>query len=103
MIELGELEANREEFAKRHTHIVAVSNDNQEDSQRTKEQFPSLVVVADSDAKLIAAVEVRGAPTTILIDKHGTVRALYRPSLVISRFSAKDVLEMVDKNLNEGK
>jgi peroxiredoxin len=100
MIELGQLEAHREEFAKRHTRVVAVSNDNQEDSRKTKEQLPSLVVVADSDDKLISAAEA-AAPTTILIDKRGTVRGVYRPSHRISRFSPTDVLTMVDKDLRE--
>jgi peroxiredoxin len=114
LVELGELEAHREEFASRQTRVVAVSVDNQEESQKTKDACPSLVVVADPDRKLVSAAEVLhphagqsgedvAAPTTILIDKQGMVRALYRPSQVISRLSAKEVLEMVDKNLSGGK
>jgi peroxiredoxin len=113
MVELGELEAHREDFAKRHTRIVAVSVDNQEDSQKTKDRFPNLTVVADPDQKLISAAQVLhahagqhgedvAAPTTILIDKHGMVRALYRPGQVVTRFSAQDVLAMVDKDLSGG-
>jgi peroxiredoxin len=113
MVELGELEAHRDEFASRHTRIVVVSVDNQEDSQKTKDAFPSLVVVADSEHKLVSAAEVLhphagehgedvAAPTTIFIDKQGMVRSLYRPKQIISRLSAKEVLEMVDKNLTGG-
>ena len=38
-------------------------------------------------------------PTTILIDKYGVVRALFRPTNVASRFSAREVLAAVDKKL----
>ena len=39
------------------------------------------------------------APTTILVDKHGVVRALFRPTNIGSRLSAREVLAMVDKEL----
>lgn len=110
MIELGQLEAHRDEFAKRHTRIVAVSVDGLEDSQRTQQDFPHLTVVADRDHKLVDAVAVlhpgageRGedvaAPTTILVDKRGVVRDLYRPTSVARRLSASEVLATVDKKL----
>jgi peroxiredoxin len=108
MIELGQLEAHHEEFAKRHTRVVAVSVDGPDDSKKTKQDFPHLVVVADTDHNLVDAVEVLhagagehgedvAAPTTILVDKHGVVRALFRPSNVARRLSASEVLAMVDK------
>jgi peroxiredoxin len=110
MIELGQLEAHHEEFAKRHTRVVAVSVDDLEDSMKTKQVVPHLVVVADTDHKLVDAVQVlhakageRGedvaAPTTIFVDKHGVVRALFRPTNVASRLSASEVLAMVDAEL----
>src|SRR6516165_2807738 len=108
MIELGQLEAHHEEFAKRHTRVVAVSVDDLEDSMKTKQNVPHLVVVADTDHKLVDAVQVQygsesgkevAAPTTILVDKNGVVRALFRPTNVASRLSANQVLEMVDKDL----
>lgn len=110
MIELGQLEANHNEFAKRHTRVVAVSVDGLDDSKKTKQDFPHLLVVADSDHSLVDAVQVlhagageRGedvaAPTTILVDKHGVVRALFRPTSVARRLSASEVLEMVDGKL----
>ena len=108
MIELGQLEANHDEFAKRHTCVVAVSVDGLDDSKKTKEGVPHLIVVADTAHKLVDAVEVLhagagehgedvAAPTTILVDKHGVVRALFRPTNVSSRLSAGEVLAMVDK------
>src|SRR5215831_12298763 len=107
MIELGQLEAHHDEFAKRHTRVVAASVDDLDDSTKTKEKFPNLVVVADADHKLVDAVAVlhagageRGedvaAPTTILVDKHGVVRALFRPTNVARRLSAREVLAIVD-------
>lgn len=35
-------------------------------------------------------------PTTILVDKHGVVRALFRPTSVARRLSAREVLAIVD-------
>jgi len=110
MIELGQLEAHHDEFAKRHTRVVAVSVDGLDDSKKTKQKFPNLVVVADADHNLVEAVKVlhpgageRGedvaAPTTILVDKHGVVRSLFRPTSVARRLSASEVLEKVDKEL----
>src|SRR5262245_24476159 len=102
MIELGQLEKHHGEFAKRHTRVVAVSVDDLDDSQKTEQDFPQLTVVADHDHKLTEAAGVLyaeamvlkdvAAPTTILVDKHGVVRALFRPSNVASRLSAGEVL-----------
>src|SRR6476659_8925795 len=110
MIELGQLEAHHDEFARRHTRVVAVSVDGLDDSRKTQQEFPHLTVVADHEHKLVDAAAVLHAgagvhgedvavPTTILVDKRGVVRALYRPTSVASRLSAKEVLAMVDKNL----
>jgi peroxiredoxin len=110
MIELGQLEAHHDEFAKRHTRVVAVSVDGLDDSQETQRDFPHLTVVADHDHKLVDAAMVlhagageRGedvaAPTTIFVDKRGVVRALFRPTNVGSRLSAGEVAAMVDKEL----
>src|SRR5215470_9208618 len=110
MIELGQLEAHHEEFAKHHTRVVAVSVDGLDDSKTTQQNFPHLTVVADHDHKLVdaAAVLHPGAgehgedvavPTTILVDKHGVVRALFRQTSVASRLSPSEVLAAVDKKL----
>src|SRR5262249_32272170 len=110
MVELGQLEAHHDEFAKRYTRVVAVSLDGLDDSKKTQQDFPHLTVVADHEHKLVDAVAVLhagagehgedvAAPTTILVDKHGVVRALYRPTNVASRLSASEVLATVDKKL----
>src|SRR5262245_61270063 len=108
MIELGQLEAHHDEFAKRATRVLAVSVDGLEDSKKTQQGFPHLTVVADHEHKLVDAVAVLHAgagehgedvavPTTILVDKYGVVRALFRPTNVASRLSASEVLAAVDK------
>src|SRR5262249_14705615 len=110
MVGLGQLEAHHDEFAKRHTRIVAVSVDGLDDSKKTQQDFPHVRVVADHDHKLVDAVAVLHAgagehgedvavPTTILIDKYGVVRALFRPTNVASRLSASEVLAAVDNKL----
>src|SRR5215469_14074211 len=110
MIELGQLEAHHDEFAKRHARVVAVSVDGLDDSKKTQQDFPQLIVVADHDHKLVDAVAVLhpgagehgedvAAPTTIFVDKHGVVRALFRPTNVGSRLSASEVLAAVDQKL----
>lgn len=39
------------------------------------------------------------APTTILIDRGGVVRWLYRPGEAISRLAPDDVLQAIDAHL----
>jgi len=110
MIELGQLERHHDEFDKRHARIVAVSVDGLEDSQKTQTKFPHLTVVSDHDHKLVDAVAVVhpgagegggdvAAPTTILVDKSGVVRALFRPGNVGRRLSPVEVTAMLDKEL----
>jgi peroxiredoxin len=112
MIELGQLEAHHDEFAKRNVRVVAVSADDLDDAKKTKQKFSDLTVVADHSHKLIDAAAVLhpgageggedvAAPTTILIDKHGVVRELYRPPSVASRLSASELLAMVDTKLTD--
>src|SRR5215475_8991590 len=110
MVELGQLEAHHDEFAKRKTRVVAVSVDGLDDSRKTQQDFPHLSVVADQDHKLVDAVAVLhpgagehgedvAVPTIILVDKRGVVRALFRQTSVASRLSASDVLAAVDTKL----
>src|SRR6266852_2101299 len=109
MVELGELEARHEDFAKRNTRLVVVSLESQDFAKKTQEQFPDLMVASDADRKLITAVEVlhRGAdphggdaaaPTTFLIDGEGTVRWVFRPGQVTTRLTPDELLAAVDAN-----
>jgi peroxiredoxin len=110
MFELGELEAHHADFEQRNVQVVAASVDGQEDSQKTQERFPHLVLVSDSQQKLVSAAQVLharagpggedvAAPTTFLIDRHGNVQWLFRPSRVIERLAPGDLLSAVDKHL----
>jgi alkyl hydroperoxide reductase subunit AhpC len=103
MVELGQLEGKAGDFEKRHVRIIAVSLDNLEDSQATQAQFPHLVVVADFEKKLAEALRVlhddTNAPTTILVDGQGVVRWVYRPERFLTRLSAEDLLQAVDKHM----
>jgi peroxiredoxin len=110
MAELGQLESHHEEFAKRKTRIVAVSLDNREQTAKTAEKFPHLLVLSDKDRGLSGAVEVIGphrgpdgeeadAPTTFLIDRRGLVRWVFRPDRFLVRLKADVLLDRVDEYL----
>src|SRR5262245_19238260 len=102
MIELVQLERRHEDFARRHTRVVAVSVEGPEEAEMTQRDFPHLVVLADSGHGLTDAAEVlhmggkqrredTDYPTTIVVDRQGTVRWLHRSS-VIERPSPDEVL-----------
>jgi peroxiredoxin len=110
MVELGQLESRHQDFAARSTQIVAVSLDNQEDTAKTASKFPNLVLVSDAQGSLSGAVEVIGphrgpdgketlSPTTLLIDRKGEVRWVFRPDRYIERLKAEEVLARVDEYL----
>jgi peroxiredoxin len=107
MIELGELEARHQDFAKKNLQIIVVSNDDQKTSQDTQADFPHLRVVSDEQQKLAKAVDVihpgaghdqkdTNAPTTFLVDGSGTVRWFFRPKLVVNRLSPDELLAEID-------
>jgi alkyl hydroperoxide reductase subunit AhpC len=110
MIELGELEARHEDFARRNAQVVAVSEESQEDAAKTREQFPHLLVVADLEGRLITAANVLhphagpngrdiAVPTTILVDRTGTVRWLFRSSSYLARLSPDELLAALDRTI----
>jgi peroxiredoxin len=110
MVELGQLEKEHEKFDSRGVRIVAVSLDGLEDSARTQEKFKHLEIVSDKDKGLANAAAVispqRGpdgantlAPTTILIDRTGTVRWVFRPTRYINRLTPAELLSAVDAHL----
>jgi alkyl hydroperoxide reductase subunit AhpC len=110
MIELGQLERHHEDFAKRNVRVLVVSLEGQDDAEKTQTQFPHLLVVADADRGLINAAGVlhpqagpegadAAAPTTILIDRGGVVRWVFRPDLVLTRLSPEELLAAVDNHL----
>jgi peroxiredoxin len=110
MIELGQLERRHADFARRNTRVIAVSMEGLDDARETQKQFPDLLVLADQGRGLSDAAEVvhshakpdggdADAPTTILVDRHGTVRWLYRSPEVIARLSPDEVLQAIDQHL----
>jgi peroxiredoxin len=112
-MELGELEAHQEEFARRNACVVVASVEGRDAGEATKADFPHLTVVSDPDRRLASAVEVihphaapdgsdTTVPTTVLIDRQGMVRWVYRPERVTSRLSAGDLLAAMDKHFASG-
>jgi alkyl hydroperoxide reductase subunit AhpC len=112
MIELGQLERRHEDFTRRSTRVIAVSVDGTEDARKTQADFPHLLVLADESRGLSEAAQLihphaapngsdADAPTTILVDRHGTVRWLYRSSEVIARLSPDEVLQAIDAHIPE--
>jgi peroxiredoxin len=109
MVELGELEKQHEEFAKRNVRLVVISNDDQQDAQLTQKKFPHLTVVADTDQKMAKVLQVldpghgpkltdTNAPTTFLVDGSGTVRWMFRPDVFFVRLSPEELLKAIDEH-----
>ena len=114
MHELGELEGRHADFARRNARLVVVSLEGREEGQQTKAQFPHLTVVSDEERQLASVVDVlhphsapgggdTAAPTSLLIDRQGIVRWLYRPDRVLRRLSADELLAAVDQHLSAGR
>ena len=111
MKELVQLDRSHAEFAKRQTRVIAVSVEGLNDAEQTQAQFPHLLVLSDeahglSDAAGLIDAKNKGpngsaidAPTTILVDRHGTVRWLFRPNEVITRLSPDEVLQAIDQHM----
>jgi peroxiredoxin len=111
MVELGELEKHHTDFDQRNVRIISVSPDNLEDSKKTQDAFPHLQVVSDAELNMADALAVRdkknkghhgqetNSPTTILVDKTGTVRWVYRADRFLTRLSPEELLKAVDEHL----
>ncbi len=109
MIELGQLEARHEDFAGRNVRIVVSSLEAPGDAAQTQRDFPHLLVLADEGRGLSAAADLvhphsgpneidTSAPTTILVDRQGSVRWLFRPDRVLRRLSPDELLAAVDRH-----
>jgi alkyl hydroperoxide reductase subunit AhpC len=110
MTELVQLERRHDEFPKRNARVIAVSVEGPDDAHTTQAEFPHLTVVSDEALGLSRAAGLihphaapdggdADVPTTILIDRGGTVRWLYRSPSVIERLSPDEVIRAVDQNL----
>ena len=110
MIELGQLEAHHADFDRRNTRIVISSVEDQDKAAKTQADFPHLVVLSDHERHLSNAVEVihqhsgpdggdTSAPTTILVDRQGQVRWVFRPNLVLERLTPGQLAAAIDQHL----
>ncbi len=108
MIELGQLEKHHGEFDAKGVRIVAVSLDDIAESQKTQEKFPHLTILSDHEQSLAQAADVIGphhsptgeitvSPTTVLLDKAGLVRWVFRPDRYTTRLSPQDLLDEIDR------
>ena len=111
MIELGQLERRHEDFDRRNARVIVVSVEGLDAAGKTQADFPHLLVLTDSGRGLSEAAGLihahaapdgsdADAPTTILVDRHGTVRWLYRSPEVIARLSPDEVLQEIDSYMN---
>src|SRR5918996_5370 len=103
MTELVQLERRYGDFAERNSRVVVVSVEGPDEARETQADFPHLTVLSDearglSEAAALihphAAPEGGDAdiPTTILVDRRGIVRWLYRSPSVVARLSPDEVL-----------
>jgi peroxiredoxin len=110
MSELGQLEAQWQDFEKRKVRVVVVSVEDREAAKATQADFPHLVVVSDAGRNVAESLAVihpgsapdggdTAAPTTILVDGIGTVRWTFRPDRILTRLSPSQVLAAVDKEM----
>jgi len=110
MLELGQLDKQAAEFAKRGVRVVVVSIEGPDEARATQADYPSLVVVSDADRSLAEAVAVihkdsnpsggdTAAPTTLLLDGTGTVRWTFRSDRIFTRLSPADVLAAIDREM----
>lgn len=111
MTELVQLEKRHGDFPKRDTAVLVASVEGLDDARKTQADFPHLTVIADEGRGLSNAVALIHAhaapdggdadtPTTILVDRRGTVRWIYRSPSVIARLSPDEVLRSIDENVH---
>jgi peroxiredoxin len=110
MTELVQLERRHEEFPKRNARVIVVSMEGRDDARKTQADFPHLTVLSDEGRSLSEAAGLirphaapdggdADVPTTVLVDRRGTVRWLYRSPSVIARLSPDEVLQAIDQKL----
>lgn len=110
MTELVQLEGRHDDFPKRNTRVVVISVEGLDDVQKTQKDFPHLTVLSDQARSLSDAAGLIhphaapdgsdvDVPTTILVDRQGTVRWLYRSPEVIARLSPDEVLRAIDEHI----
>jgi peroxiredoxin len=110
MTELVQLERRHEDFPQRNSDVLAVSVEGLSDARKTQADFPHLTILSDEARSLSEAAALihrhaapdggdADVPTTILVDRRGTVRWIYRSPSVIARLSPDDLLRAIAENL----
>jgi peroxiredoxin len=110
MTELVQLERRHQEFLGRNARVIVVSVEGPDDARKTQADFPHLAVLSDEGRSLSEAAGLihphaapdggdADVPTTILVDRRGTVRWLYRSPSVIARLSPDELLHAIDQEL----
>jgi alkyl hydroperoxide reductase subunit AhpC len=110
MTELVQLERRHDDFPKRNTRVLVVSVEGLDDVRRSQADFPHLTVLSDQGRSLSHAAGLihphaapdgsdADVPTTILVDRQGNVRWLYRSPVVIARLSPDEVLQAIDEHI----
>ena len=110
MTELVQLERRHEDFPKRNARVIVASVEGLDDARKTQADFLHLAVLSDQARGLSEAAGIihphaapdggdADVPTTILVDRRGTVRWLYRSPSVIARLSPDEVLRAIDRNI----
>jgi alkyl hydroperoxide reductase subunit AhpC len=110
MAELVQLERRHDDFSKRNARVVVASVEGLDKARLTQADFPQLTVLSDESLGLSRAAGLihphaapygadADTPTTILVDRGGIVRWIYRSPSVIERLSPDEVLRAVDDHL----
>jgi alkyl hydroperoxide reductase subunit AhpC len=110
MTELVQLERRHQDFEKRSARVLVLSMEGIADARKTQADFPHLAVLSDEARSLSEAAALIhphaapdgsdvDVPTTILVDRLGIVRWIYRSPSVIARLSPDDVLRAIDQNI----
>ncbi len=112
MTQLRELDNHDEDFQRIGAKVVVVSIEDVPSAAETKRDFPSLTVVSDEKRELSNAIDLinRGvapdggdtvAPTIVLVDGSGTVRWLHRPTRIVARPSAAELVAAIESRLGK--
>jgi peroxiredoxin len=86
--------------------------DGAEDAAKTQQKFAHITIIADPAESLMRAAGVLGpqkspegkdiaSPTTVLVDRNGTVTAILRTSRYITRPTPEEILALAQKHLQE--
>jgi len=110
MVELGELQKRHADFEEKRVRVVAISNDDVENSKETQKKFPNLTIVSDADMDIANSMQTvhkganmgadANAPTTFLVDGTGKVRWLFRAGRFTERLSPDELLKAIDANVS---